>query len=416
MNDGHCLVYGTNCGLHARIGWSDATPASSISTAAEGDFLLRLHFRSVVLHPPQSQHFVKTIGANATARHDELHSVTYETQFDHSLVSILDVPLLTADGSVLSDVLERLAQGGSFFSYVAGSALEVLLKYSSEIATMARKRASQNSCSIRSAGVVFSIDNYDTDLPVGKGLSSSAAVCVLVVRSLAQGVLEVALTPSEEMELAYLGERRTPSQCGRMDQCVAHGAAPVSMLFGDDGSVRCEKIVLPDEAVFYFVVADMNRSKDTHRILGDLNACFKPPDDDDCPCSSTIVVPAGVAAAARKFLWSTSSTFVMAAMDALRQGSPETLGSVFNEYQVAFRTALGPACPTELTSPRLYELLSSEKVKGFVHGGKGVGSQGDGTIQFVCRSAPDQALLVHHLEHHEGCHAFAFELKGGTGV
>eukprot|EP00331_Platyophrya_macrostoma_P034455 CAMPEP_0176460658 /NCGR_PEP_ID=MMETSP0127-20121128/34117_1 /TAXON_ID=938130 /ORGANISM="Platyophrya macrostoma, Strain WH" /LENGTH=116 /DNA_ID=CAMNT_0017852055 /DNA_START=242 /DNA_END=588 /DNA_ORIENTATION=+ len=86
------------------------------------------------------------------------------------------------------------------------------------------------------------IDNYETDLPVGKGVSSSAAVCVLVVRAMAYLLGVGPLTVSEEMDLAYRGERLTPSQCGRMDQCVAFGTRPVLMTFrsneenGDDAA------------------------------------------------------------------------------------------------------------------------------------------------------------------------------------
>jgi galactokinase len=54
------------------------------------------------------------------------------------------------------------AQQGGFWSYIAGVAYQVLTHY-------------------HVRGLV--IDNYLTDLPVKKGLSSSAAICVLVARA-----------------------------------------------------------------------------------------------------------------------------------------------------------------------------------------------------------------------------------------
>ena len=54
------------------------------------------------------------------------------------------------------------AEKGSFFSYAAGVAYQILTNY-------------------RVQGL--EIDNYLTDLPVKKGLSSSAAICVLVARA-----------------------------------------------------------------------------------------------------------------------------------------------------------------------------------------------------------------------------------------
>ena len=77
------------------------------------------------------------------------------------------------------------------------------------------------------------IDNYKTDLPLRKGLSSSAAVCVLAARAFNR-VYDLKLTVRGEMDLAYHGEITTPSQCGRMDQCCAFGPRPVLMTFDGD--------------------------------------------------------------------------------------------------------------------------------------------------------------------------------------
>ena len=46
--------------------------------------------------------------------------------------------------------------------------------------------------------------------------------------------------------------------------------------------------------------------------------------------------------------------------------------------------------PTAPKSPLLHELLSLEAIAPHVLGGKGVGSHGDGTAQFVARSAEDR--------------------------
>ena len=52
------------------------------------------------------------------------------------------------------------AQGGGFWSYIAGTAYRLLVSH------------------VIPCGIA--IDNYRTTLPMGKGLSSSAAVCVMV--------------------------------------------------------------------------------------------------------------------------------------------------------------------------------------------------------------------------------------------
>ena len=101
------------------------------------------------------------------------------------------------------------AQKGGFFSYAAGVAYQVLTHY--------RVRG-------------LEIDNYLTDVPVKKGLSSSAAVCVLVARAFNR-IYDLKMTTRGEMELAYFGEITTPSRCGRLDQgCARESAVSSSVM------------------------------------------------------------------------------------------------------------------------------------------------------------------------------------------
>jgi galactokinase len=55
------------------------------------------------------------------------------------------------------------------------------------------------------------IINYKTTLPMGKGLSSSAAVTVLVAKAFSQ-VYDLKLSMAEVMDIAYCGEMLTPSR------------------------------------------------------------------------------------------------------------------------------------------------------------------------------------------------------------
>ena len=106
-------------------------------------------------------------------------------------------------------LLLSMTKTENFYSYVAGVAYEALRRY----------------------GVSgIEIDNYEMDLPLKKGLSSSAAICVLVARAFNR-LYDLNLTIKEEMDLAYCGERHTPSQCGRLDQACAYGKQPVLITF-----------------------------------------------------------------------------------------------------------------------------------------------------------------------------------------
>ncbi|CAN0572712.1 unnamed protein product, partial [Ectocarpus sp. 12 AP-2014] len=75
------------------------------------------------------------------------------------------------------------------------------------------------------------------------------------------------------MELAHLGETRTGSKCGRMDQCCALGTNHVAAMFFDGEDVRIYEVAPPESGIF-LVVADLNGSKDTIKILASLNQCF----------------------------------------------------------------------------------------------------------------------------------------------
>lgn len=116
----------------------------------------------------------------------------------------------TTDAVVSTEValdvaeLTASASSGTFFSYVMGTCAAVLSTLSPSTTT-----------TILSSGL--RINNYRTTLPMKKGLSSSAAVCVLVVEAF-NAVFELNLKLAAVMELAYKGEMLTPSRCGRMDQ------------------------------------------------------------------------------------------------------------------------------------------------------------------------------------------------------
>ena len=105
--------------------------------------------------------------------------------------------------------LKRVARSGDFFCYCAGVASYMLEWY-------------------KVGGVRIKITGMT--LPVKSGLSSSAAICVLVARAFNQ-LYNLNLNTLGEMNIAYLGELRTSSRCGRLDQACAFGVKPNLMTF-----------------------------------------------------------------------------------------------------------------------------------------------------------------------------------------
>jgi galactokinase len=253
--------------------------------------------------------------------------------------------------------LARAAEGEGFFSYAA--------------ATLAELRERHALGGLRLA--------IRSDLPARKGLSSSAAICVLVARA-ASRVYGLGLTIVDEMDVAYAGERRTGSECGRMDQICAFGRYPVALEI--DGNALEFRRVRPGGR-FALLIVDLARGKDTRRILADLNACY--PD-----------APGEIAAGVRRALGAHNLEHVASAERALRAGDARALGAEMSRAQAHFDRFVAPACE-ELSAPRLHQVLAHESVQELAWGGKGVGSQGDGCAQLVARGETERLMLATRL-------------------
>jgi UTP-glucose-1-phosphate uridylyltransferase/mevalonate kinase len=225
------------------------------------------------------------------------------------------------------------------------------------------------------------IDNYRTDLPIKKGLSSSAAICVLVARAFNR-IYDLKMTTRGEMEFAYLGEITTPSRCGRMDQGCAYGNRPILMTF-DGERIDVREITLKRD--LHFVVVDLCAGKDTKEILNRLNHAYPFAETD---------IQKGV----QEYLGPINRRIVEDALSAIERGDAERLGALMTQAQAEFDRRLQPACPSQLTSPVLHKVLSHPAIQPHVFGGKGVGSQGDGSAQFLAKDAASQEKLVATIE------------------
>jgi UTP-glucose-1-phosphate uridylyltransferase len=270
------------------------------------------------------------------------------------------------------------AQRGGFWSYIAGVAYQILTHY-------------------HVRGLV--IDNYQTDMPMKKGLSSSAAICVLTARAFNR-VYDLKMTIRGEMELAYQGEITTPSRCGRMDQGCAFGNRPILMTYDGD-HLDVTELQVPND--MYFVIVDLQAEKDTMEILARLNRCYPFAETD---------VERGV----QELLGPINKRMVHQAIEALQAGDAERLGALMVEAQAFFDRYAAPACPEELTAPVLHRVLDYGPLKPHVWGGKGVGSQGDGTAQFVARSEADRQAVIEIIERDLGMPCLGLTLRAGQKV
>ena len=272
-----------------------------------------------------------------------------------------------------TEKLKQTASEGGFFSYVAGVASYVNEYY-------------------KVKGLRIKITKMD--LPIKSGLSSSAAICVLVARAF-NILYHLHCNTMGEMFIAYYGEQRTPSRCGRLDQACAYGVNPVSMIFdGNEISVKPLKLKEP----LYFVISDLNSKKDTVKILTDLNKCF--------PFAETETEKK-----TQEALGKDNQKFILDAVELLEKGDIPRYGQLMVSYQKNFDEKVAPSCPSELKSPFLHSLLNDTKIAEWIYGSKGVGSQGDGTIQFLAKNVDCQKKIIDYLKSEKGLNGFPLTLK-----
>ena len=267
--------------------------------------------------------------------------------------------------------LKRIAKSGSFFCYCAGVASYMLEWY-------------------KVGGVRIRIT--DMTLPMKSGLSSSAAICVLVARAFNQ-LYNLNLNTMGEMNIAYLGELRTSSRCGRLDQACAFGVKPNLMTFdGDEIEVRSLNVKKP----LYWVFADLCASKDTIKILSDLNKAYPFPNSD-------------AERAEHEALGEQNLEIVERAIKYMAIGDAESLGKLMTEAEALFDAKVAPMS-SALWAPKLHEVLQDPAIQPWVWGGKGVGSHGDGSVQFLARNEEAQQQVAEYLNN-KGMKAYTLTLK-----
>ena len=280
---------------------------------------------------------------------------------------------LPMEGSALLDEAEK----GGFFSYAAGVAYQILTDY-------------------RVQGL--EIDNYLTDLPVKKGLSSSAAISVLVARAFNR-TYDLKMTTRGEMEYAYRGETTTPSRCGRMDQGCAY-QRPILMTFDGD-RVDVRELSVPKS--MYLVIVDLGAGKDTRLILNQLNHCYPFAESE-------------LEKNVQHYLGPLSTQITQEAYQALHNGDAETVGKLMTRAQMEFDEHLIPACPSQLTAPVLHRVLNYEPIQPYIWGGKGVGSQGDGSAQFIVKDEESQRRVIEIIEQDLNMSCLKLVIEAGSRV
>lgn len=308
------------------------------------------------------------LGIYAEVQKNDIFSVTSLNESGEAVSFSCDMDL---------NALREKAREFQYFSYMCGVAAYILEHY-------------------RVGGISINVNKVT--LPIKKGLSSSAAICVLTARAFNE-LYHLKMSVNGEMQAAYRGELLTKSRCGRLDQACAYGICPVCMEFsGDD--IYADKLKVGKN--LYWVFADLKAKKNTKKILSDLNKAYPFAQNEQ---------DKNVHAA----LGEDNHKIIAEASKAIADGDPQKIGELMVRAQKLFDEKVAPSCPEELTAPALHKILNDERVKNFSYGGKGVGSQGDGTVQFIAKNKENQRELVNYLNG-IGLEAYAFTLPSSDRV
>lgn len=208
--------------------------------------------------------------------------------------------------------------------------------------------------------------HVEGDLPAGRGFSSSAAVCVGLVRALAE-LHGLHLDVNEVAEAAYRAEHdRVGVACGRLDPLACAWGTPLFLRFAGD-----EVAVEPLPARLDLAVGSFAAPRDTAGILSALGRHFRgevPLRDYDA------VRRVGAVRGAIE-------TFAAAAergRAALLGADLPDLGRAMNSCQEAYEEELMGALP-ELWAPGLVRACRALRAHGAL-GAKFSGAGGDGSV------------------------------------
>lgn len=148
----------------------------------------------------------------------------------------------------------------------------------------------------------------NSSIPIGRGLGSSAAIAIAIVRGLFN-YFNQKLTNENLLNLVEIAEMYAHGTPSGIDMTAASSDQPI--WFRKNKAVQSVQIKHP----FHFVIADSGRSGDTHAAVASINAKY---------LTEQVKTEAAIAelgALARQ------------AQEALRVGSPDSLGEVMDEAQ-----------------------------------------------------------------------------------
>jgi galactokinase len=260
----------------------------------------------------------------------------------------------------------------------------------------------------------------ESDVPLGSGLSSSAALSVSLLRAL-RAAFHLAL---DDTQIALLGQRLenqfVGAQVGIMDPMVCSLGQPGRALFLDTQGLAHELVPLPAEADWVVI----NSGVSHQHAGGDYNtrraecerACallgvrqLRELSPADLPRVEQLPEP--LSRRARHVI--TENARVLAAVEALRRGDLEALGRLFDESHDSQRDDY------EVSVPAIEQLVARARQEPGVYGVRLTGGGfGGSVVLFTAAGAGRSAAehIAHDYGRQSGQRATVLVPEGGAGL
>jgi mevalonate kinase len=206
-----------------------------------------------------------------------------------------------------------------------------------------------------------------SNLPAGRGFSSSAAFTLGVLDAMAR-VGGACLAAGALVELAYAVEHsRLGIKCGRLDPaaCAAGQPLVLNWVRGSDGQIEMTTKRIEPLGTLHLVVAAFDRPRDTQRILNTLNRHHSGPVQDADGDAVREAISEFASAAER-------------GANALRNGNLQVLGDAMNRAQGVYEENLADRFAST-RAPQLIQTVGALRNRGAM-GAKFSGAGGDGSV------------------------------------
>lgn len=266
--------------------------------------------------------------------------------------------------------LDNYIKYSDTFSYIAGTSKHMM--------SVINDAKGISSFINGAKGVSINIES--NTLPIGVGLSSSAAICTLIVKAF-DYVYNLNLSTDQIMYHAWYGEHTyTSSKCGRLDQICGYDGGMVHMVHQSD-SLQIDDISIK-KSLYFIIIIDSAIYKDTSKILQDLQAVFLPHSNHRTKKYT------------KMFFFDYNEMVIDKAIKYMYDGNVSGLGELMTMTQLGYN-AIASDYIHSLNDSHLEGIF--KYISNKVYGYKGLGSHGGTSAIALCYDELNRDFLLRSL-------------------